>query len=106
MSRLPKTKSQKETSQALAVEQRREPRRPAHGTVRIGRATGAAIGGRLIDISANGFRAAHPCATLASGEIVSYSHEHSEGQARVVWTRVTTGSSPSVESGFMVLTEI
>jgi hypothetical protein len=91
----------------LAVDKRKEPRRPAHGTVRILRGDSARteISGRLIDISASGFRAAHICATMTSGEVVHYSHAQGNGQARVVWTRVMAGANPAVESGFMVLAE-
>ena len=99
------------TGQAVAIgeDKRREPRRPAQGAVRIRRADPALpeIAGRLIDISASGFRAAHTCAALASGEIVSFSQAHAEGQARVVWTRVlSAGRNPSVESGFVVLADL
>lgn len=87
-------------------EKRSEPRRPAQGAVRILRAdqAPAQINGRLIDISARGFRAAHACTTLTSGEIVEFSHEAGEGIARVVWTRVNhAGVSLSAESGFLVV---
>jgi hypothetical protein len=95
---------------AIGEDKRREPRRPAQGAVHIRRAEAALseieIAGRLIDISASGFRAAHTCATLASGEIVSFSQASGEGKARVVWTRVlSAGKNPSVESGFVVLAE-
>jgi hypothetical protein len=94
--------------EAVAAEKRREPRRPAQGLVRIRRAGPALpeIAGRLIDISASGFRAAHSCTTLGSGEIVTFSQASAEGKARVVWTRVLSpGRNPSVESGFVVLAE-
>lgn len=104
------------TGERRGIDQRREPRRPAQGIVRIVRGetsssaenhntTRTEIAGRLIDISSSGFRAAHACAAMTSGEIVRYSHARGEGQARVVWTRVTTGADPAVESGFMVLAE-
>jgi hypothetical protein len=104
------------------IDQRKEPRRPAHGTVHLfredpqkhaGEAPGSRshgpvrseIVGRLIDTSASGFRAAHGCATMTSGEIVGYSYAQTTGRARVVWTRVMAGASPTVESGFVILTE-
>ncbi len=92
--------------QPRKIDQRKEPRRPAHGTVRISRegAGGPEIVGRLIDISTGGFRAAHGCATMTSGEIVHYSHAHNDGRARVVWTRVM-GANQAVESGFMLVAE-
>jgi hypothetical protein len=93
---------------AIGEDKRREPRRPAQGAVHIRRAGAVQpeIAGRLIDISASGFRAAHTCATLTSGEIVSFSQASGEGKARVVWTRVlSAGRNPSVESGFVVLAE-
>ena len=94
---------------AIGEDKRREPRRPAQGAVHIRRADAAQpeIAGRLIDISASGFRAAHACTTLASGEVVSFSQAYAEGKARVVWTRVlSAGRNPSVESGFVVLAEL
>jgi hypothetical protein len=87
-------------------DQRREPRRPAHGTVQIHRPSAPLVDitGRLVDISASGFRAAHTCTTLASGETIEFSHATGDGRARVVWTRVTfTGPNPSAESGFLLL---
>ncbi|HEV2201549.1 MAG TPA: PilZ domain-containing protein [Bryobacteraceae bacterium] len=94
---------------AIGEDKRREPRRPAQGAVHIRRADAALpeIAGRLIDISASGFRAAHTCTTLASGEVVSFSRAYAEGKARVVWTRVlSAGRNPSVESGFVVLADL
>jgi len=95
---------------AIGEDKRREPRRPAQGAVHIRRVDAALpeieIEGRLVDISVSGFRAAHTCATLGSGEIVSFSQASGEGKARVVWTRVlSAGRNPSVESGFVVLAE-
>ena len=99
------------------IDQRKEPRRPAHGTVHLFRGdphkearegpglVRTEIVGRLIDTSASGFRAAHGCATMTSGEVVGYSYGQSTGRARVVWTRVMAGASPTVESGFVILTE-
>jgi len=95
------------SAQAVA-DQRREPRRPAQGAVKIRRlqAAGAPIAARLIDVSDSGFRAAHSCTALCSGEVVEFCHWQNEGKARVVWTRVvSSGSATSVESGFMVLAE-
>jgi hypothetical protein len=95
---------------AIGEDKRREPRRPAQGAVHIRRVDAALpeieIEGRLVDISASGFRAAHTCATLTSGEIVSFSQASGDGKARVVWTRVlSAGRNPNVESGFVVLAE-
>jgi hypothetical protein len=106
--RMRKSSSAKNGSGAQAiVEQRREPRRPAHGAVQIRRAQAPEeIVGRLVDVSAHGFRAAHSCTTLHSGEIVEFSHRHNEGKARVMWTRVVSAGAPGVESGFMVLAEV
>jgi hypothetical protein len=56
--------------------------------------------GTLVDFSKGGFRAAHDCPDLISGQIVSFQHILADGKARVVWNRIT-GSG--VETGFVVL---
>jgi len=90
-----------------APEKRREPRRPAHGSVAVkwGYPVSAAIHGSLVDVSASGFRMAHTCAALEAGSVVEFSHDEAQGQARVVWTRVIAqeANGHRVESGFLVL---
>ena len=58
------------------------------------------IEGRLVDVSAGGFRMAHWCAWLAAGETVEFAHAEATGRARVVWTRIANGR---VETGFCVV---
>ena len=60
------------------------------------------IEGRLVDVSAGGFRMAHWCAWLAAGETVEFAHAEAAGRARVVWTRIASGR---VETGFQVMEE-
>ena len=83
------------------AEKRREVRRPGKGSVRIQwtnpRAQEAV--GKLLDVSASGFRMVHACSTLAAGQYVEFDHLEARGRARVVWTRIVSGV---VESGFVV----
>src|SRR5207253_2704394 len=72
------------------VEQRRETRYPGRGSVLVRSETPGSrdIKGKLIDVSANGFRMAHDCATLTAGEFVEFAHVEAKGRARVVWSRI------------------
>jgi hypothetical protein len=83
-------------------EQRREPRRTAHGTVmvRIGEPKPFVVQGRLVDVSTHGFRMAHECSLLESGQVVEFSHGYAVGQARVVWNRIF---EHRVETGFLLV---
>jgi hypothetical protein len=83
------------------AEQRREIRRQGHGNVLV-RAESPGlrdIQGRLVDVSASGFRMAHDCAALTAGQYVTFAHVEARGRARVVWTRIL---DDTVESGFLV----
>ena len=84
------------------AERRAEPRVPAAGRVRLRcpDLAGQTIEGVLRDLSAHGFRAAHDCPGLGSGQSVLFQHEKASGRARVVWTRIAGGR---VESGFCYL---
>jgi hypothetical protein len=55
--------------------------------------------GRMMDISAGGFRATHAFPGLAAGQRVRFHHAEGAGFARVVWTRILAGH---VETGFML----
>ena len=84
------------------ADRRSEPRRPAHGPVKL-RPKGFAatsIPGEMLDINSSGFRARHSFPTLVSGHIVEFAYESLEGRARVVWTRIL---GDKVESGFLIL---
>jgi len=83
-------------------EQRREPRRAASGLVHVRFTDSKAveIEGRLIDVSPGGFRMAHHFASLASGQMVEFSHFEAKGHARVIWNRIL---AESVETGFLVV---
>ena len=84
------------------TEQRREPRRPATGVVRVrfSDLQEVHIEGRLMDISPSGFRMAHSFASLAAGQLVEFSHAEAKGHARVMWNRILP---ERVETGFLVL---
>lgn len=82
-------------------EKRREQRRRASGMVRVRCAgpRGKEIEGRLIDLSASGFRMAHADASLEAGQVVEFSHQEAAGRARVMWNRIV---ERSVETGFLI----
>ena len=86
---------------ALRRDNRKEPRRAADGDVRIWRSgpKQIEIQGRLVDISASGFRMAHECNSLETGELVEFKHNEASGQARVIWNRI---SGQRVETGFLL----
>ena len=83
-------------------EKRREPRAPAEGAVRIvlNQSGAEEIVGRLMDVSASGFRAAHNHAALPKGRTVKFQHAAAWGQARVIWNRITPDA---IETGFLIL---
>jgi hypothetical protein len=83
-------------------EKRREERREASGQVRVTFTDPEPleIDGTLMDVSANGFRMAHDCASLRSGQVVEFAHPEAKGRARVMWNRIMGGG---VESGFLVV---
>jgi hypothetical protein len=81
---------------------RRELRRAADGpvTVRFGYQRISEVQGRLVDVSESGFRMAHECITLETGQTVEFSHTEASGNARVVWNRIV---DQTVETGFFVV---
>jgi hypothetical protein len=83
-------------------ESRREERRPGDGSVRIKYANPrpVEIDGKLVDVSAGGFRMKHKWTALSAGQIVEFSHTDATGQARVVWNRV---AGNHVETGFLLV---
>ncbi len=83
-------------------EQRREHRREASGEVRVRFSDPQPrnLEGRLMDVSASGFRMAHNYARLAAGQIVEFAHVEAKGSARVIWNRISDGN---VETGFLVV---
>ena len=82
-------------------EQRREARRRGRGSVLVRSENPGSrdIQGRLVDVSASGFRMAHECTVLTAGQYVKFAHVEAKGRARVVWTRI---AAEAVESGFVV----
>jgi hypothetical protein len=83
---------------ALASDQRREPRRPASGAVRVITARGP-VDGRLVDVSYSGFRMAHGSAPLEPGQVLEFRHGGASGRARVIWNRIAAGRT---ETGFFI----
>jgi len=83
-------------------EKRREPRRPAEGAVQIrfSNPQPEQIQGKLIDISASGFRMAHGYISLEAGRFVEFTHGEAAGKARVAWNRIL---KDRVETGFYIL---
>jgi hypothetical protein len=88
-------------SRGAVEDLRREPRRPARGlvVVRFGQPE-REVQGRLVDISASGFRIAHDCRTLETGQTVEFSHPEAHGKARVVWNRIAISG---VETGLVLV---
>jgi len=86
------------------AEQRREKRRQGHGNVLVRPESPGShdIQGRLVDVSASGFRMAHHSQALTAGQYVTFAHVEARGRARVVWTRILPHS---VESGFLLLAD-
>jgi hypothetical protein len=84
------------------AEQRRETRRRGHGNVLVRPENPGSrdIQGKLVDVSTSGFRMAHNCSALTTGQYVTFAHVEARGRARVVWTRILDNS---VESGFLVV---
>jgi hypothetical protein len=83
-------------------EKRREARRAVTGSVRVKFTDPEPleIDGTLMDISDSGFRMAHDCAALQSGQVVEFAHIEAKGYAKVMWNRILAGG---VESGFLVV---
>ena len=83
-------------------EKRSEERRVADGSVRVmfTDPEPLEIDGRLVDVSAGGFRMAHACASLQSGQLVDFKHVEAKGRAQVMWNRILAGG---VETGFRVV---
>jgi hypothetical protein len=95
------TPEKAQESVALAADQRREERRPAEGLVmvRFGQPQREMVG-RLVDVSTSGFRIAHDCRTLETGQTIEFSHPEAHGKARVVWNRI---ADTGVESGLVLV---
>jgi hypothetical protein len=83
------------------AEKRREARHRGQGSVlvRSENLGSRDIPGKLVDVSASGFRMAHHCAALTAGQYVEFAHLEAKGRARVVWTRIL---AERVESGFVI----
>jgi hypothetical protein len=82
-------------------DKRREARYPGRGGVLVRSENPGVplIQGKLLDVSASGFRMVHDCAALTAGQFVEFSHVEAKGRARVVWTRIL---AETVESGFVL----
>jgi hypothetical protein len=90
------------TSRPLPSDKRRETRRLGTGKVRV-RFTDPQlleIDGKLMDVSASGFRMKHDCTSLHCGQFVEFAHIEAIGRAQVIWNRILAGG---VETGFLVV---
>jgi hypothetical protein len=87
---------------SLHSDNRKEPRRPINGEVRVrfDNPKRQEIQGRLMDVSVSGFRMAHEFAALEAGQMVEFAHVEAAGRARVVWNRI---ADARVETGFVVV---
>jgi len=86
------------------IERRTEIRQPVTGVVKICQ-RGGALGsflGQLVDVSATGFRIRHRRLNLASGQIVDFQWDETQGQARTIWTRILGAEA---ESGFHIVAQ-
>lgn len=83
------------------MERRQKERKPAEGEVVFFlHDPDMEIHGSLLDVSTDGFRAAHQHTALCTGQQVTFHHAFTEGSAEVVWNRVL---GDRVESGFLIL---
>lgn len=84
------------------AENRREPRQPAEGVIRIWFTNPEPfeVQGQLMDVSTSGFRMAHECSTLQAGQVVEFSRQDMAGSARVIWNRIV---NTRVETGFLLV---
>lgn len=89
-------------SRETSADRRAAPRQAVDGEVRLVPESGAGreVVGRLVDVSATGFRCRHDCIALASGDSVEFEFDGVEGVARVVWMRILGSSA---ETGFVIV---
>lgn len=92
----------KETRDKQVREKRRESRRSADGVAQVefSNPQPVKIQGQLMDVSPSGFRMAHGYTSLATGQVVDFSHSETSGCARVMWNRIL---DQRVETGFLVI---
>ena len=86
----------------LVLDRRRKERLPAEGAVILffEDPEPVQIQGRMVDLSADGFRVVHRHRELRAGQEVTFHHSLANGLARVVWNRVL---GHRVESGLRIL---
>lgn len=90
-------------SEAVNWEDRRaEKRLKANGsvTLRLREEYQVPFEGRLMDVSASGFRVRHANPELRSGQECEFALPGTQGKARVVWNRTTP---EYIETGFFIL---
>ncbi len=83
---------------AVHEDQRKEPRHPARGAVKV-KGLQFKIDGDLVDVSGSGFRMAHQDSSLEPGQVIEFWHAYAAGRARVIWNRILQGR---VETGFLI----
>ncbi len=104
----PKATGQPSYSAIATLENRREERCPADGTVCLilDHDGSEAVHGRLADVSRCGFRAVHRSQELTPGRVIRFHFEDRQtgqlrsGWARVIWSRV---QDSMVESGCFIV---
>jgi hypothetical protein len=86
----------------MSPERRQQERSPQSGAIELSfeDPNPVKVTAELIEISGNGFRAAHNAKGLAPGLIVHYVRGVNSGKARVIWTHVLEGRCIS---GFLIL---
>ena len=97
-----------ESACRLTIENRREERFPADGSVCLilDHDGAEAVTGRLVDVSPSGFRAIHRSRELNPGRVIRFHFEDRQtgdrrsGWARVVWSRVLDSQ---VETGCYIV---
>jgi hypothetical protein len=91
-----------QASAAKVEDRRREPRHSANDEILLFVPTPQilTIRARLIDRSANGFRASHMYPALTSGQLIHCRLDGADLSVRVVWNRIL---EEEMESGFLIL---
>ncbi len=96
-----KSSRRAERVELQVMERRQDERKPAEGQVVFFlHNPDIEIRGSLLDVSPDGFRAAHQHTALCAGQQVTFHHAFADGLAEVVWNRVL---GDRAESGFLIL---
>jgi hypothetical protein len=96
------TTTHSQTIASNPADRRREPRRPASGTVQLKfeNHPPGTVEVDLMDVSTSGFRTTHHQGLLPLGTNAAFRHADAAGKARVVWNWMFPDH---VESGFVII---